>query len=56
MRVMNVKRQKERSELSIDWSMKEPDSRHCCNVNEKWEEDLEQENRCLVIALRSEWS
>ncbi len=56
MRVVNVERQKKRSELSIDWSMKEPDSRHCCNVNEEWEEDLEQDNKCLVTALRSEWS
>jgi len=40
MKVMNVERQKERSELLIN-SMKEPDSRHCCDVNEGQEEDLE---------------
>jgi hypothetical protein len=34
--------------------MKEPDSRHCCDVNEEQEEDLEQDNRCLAAALRSE--
>jgi len=54
MRVVNVKRQKERSELLIDCSMKESDSRHCCDVNERQEEDLKQDNRCLVTALRSE--
>jgi len=56
IRVVNVKRQKERSELLINWSMKEPDSRHYCDVNEEWEEDLKQGNRCLAAALRSEWS
>jgi len=33
--------------------MKEPDSRHCCNVNEEQEEDLKQGNRYLTAALRS---
>ena len=56
MRIVNVERQKERSELLIDWSMKEPDSRCCCDVNEGQEEDLKQGNRCLAAALRSEWS
>jgi len=55
IKVMNVERQKERSELSINWSMKEPDLRCCCDVNEEQEEDLEQGNRCLAAALRSEW-
>jgi len=53
---VNVERQKERSELSINWSIKEPNSRHCCDVNEEQEEDLKQDNRCLTAALRSEWS
>ena len=56
IKVVNVKRQKERSELSINWSMKESDSRHCCDVNERQKEDLEQGNKCLAAALRSEWS
>ncbi len=34
IRVVNVKRWEERSELLINWSMKEPGSRHCCDVNE----------------------
>ena len=55
IKVVNVERWKERSELLINWSMKEPDSRHCCDVNEEQEEDLEQGNRCLAAALRSEW-
>ena len=56
MRIVNVERQKERSELLIDWSIKEPDSRHCCDVNEEQEEDLKWDNRCLTAALISEWS
>ena len=53
---MNVERQKERSELLINWSIKESDSRHCCNVNEKQEEDLKQDNKCLTAALKLKWS
>jgi len=34
--------------------MKESGLRHCCDVNEEQEEDLEQGNRCLAAALRSE--
>jgi len=34
--------------------MKEPDSRHCCDMNEEQEEDLKQDNRYLAAALRSE--
>jgi len=56
MKVVNVKRQKGRSELLINWSMKESSSRHCCDVNKEQEEDLEWGNRCLTAALRSEWS
>ncbi len=56
IKVMNVKRWEERSELLINWSIKEPDSRHCCDVNEEQEEDLKQDNRCLVTTLRSKWS
>jgi len=56
IRVVNVKRRKERSEFLINWSMKEPGSRRCCNVNEEQEEYLEQGNRYLAAALRSEWS
>jgi len=33
--------------------MKEPDSRHCSDVNEEQEEYLEQGNRYLAAALRS---
>ena len=56
MRVVNVERRKGRSEFSINWSMKEPGSRRCCDVNEEQEEYLEQDNRYLAAALRSEWS
>jgi len=34
--------------------MKEPGSRHCCDVNKRQEEDLKQDNRCLMTALKSE--
>jgi len=36
--------------------MKESGSRHCCDVNEKQEEDLKWDNKCLTAALRSKWS
>jgi hypothetical protein len=35
-------------------SIEKSDSRHCCDVNEKQEEDLKQDNKCLMTALRSE--
>jgi hypothetical protein len=34
--------------------MKESDLRHCCDVNERQEKDLKQDNKCLMTALRSE--
>jgi len=34
--------------------MKESDSKCCCDVNEEQEEDLEQDNKCLAAALKSE--